>query len=83
MIAAGLVMADWNKSLGSYRVGVTGRSEFVNGLSFVVPLSCRFQLSAIGSQARRTAESRELTTGGYSTRVKTSRYPDSTNAPIF
>ena len=39
MIAAGLVMADWDESLASYRVGVTGRSEFVNGLSFVVPLS--------------------------------------------
>jgi hypothetical protein len=29
MIAAGLVMADWDELLASYRVGVTARSEFV------------------------------------------------------
>ena len=28
MIAAGLVMADWDELLASYRVGVTARSEF-------------------------------------------------------
>ncbi len=27
MVAAGLVMADWDESLASYRVGVTARSE--------------------------------------------------------
>ena len=51
MIAAGLVMADWDESLASYRVGVTARSEFVNE-------DCRGQLTRSAAWQPRAADGR-------------------------
>lgn len=49
MIAAGLVMADWDELLASYRVGVTARSEFVNKY-------CRGQLTRSAAWQPRAAD---------------------------